>query len=781
MRRNPSRSRHTGIHRLKGVLALGATTVVLSLPALAQGINVFVDGNPVNFSGVPPVSQGGRVLVPLRGVFEALGAFVDFNKATNTIIATRGETRLQLTIGSRTAFINGNPVTLDVPASTQAGRTLVPLRFVGEAMGAKVDYNAMTRDIAITSGGTAPTPTPEPTPEPTPATPEPEPEPEPQPAEEIVSGSVVKVDTNQPATITIRTNNRNRTYELSRDAVVERKPLLSGGNTNNPRYGSITRLELAAIQTGESVEVTLDDANRVRRLTAMPQVHVAKVRSVTGGRIVLDDARGTVINIGNQVRFLNARGRETATPRLRAGDEVVLFVSPDTRVIYQVSAYRQDVDAANSRPIDDAYIPPQGDDDDDDDDDDEPTNNAGRPEITQVNHNAREALRAGATINVTVKGTPGMRGTFDLSNRAVNLPLQERRNRPGEYFGDYTIRRGDDVTAGRVTARLTTPNGEEITQQSVDDVTIDTIAPKVTDTDPRDRDQLDVAQPNITIEADDLGGSGLAPSTISITNGGQTFDVPATVTRRGLRAVSPRALSGRVDVTAEIRDEAGNVTTEAFSFTVRGDTELGAIRSIYHNANRALQTGDVITVDMTADEGGRATFDLVDENNRTVVQGVAMTEIKRGQYRGTYTITNRDTGMLKVVGRFRDVENKLTIRDANTSVEVLGGGELNAPEITTPVENDKVGTEVTVRGRALAGSTVEVAIRAEGVQYLVLNYARELGSAQTRVNKNGTWEIQFTNLPRPKNVSNLRYVIRATQMDSANRTSEETTVTVRPQ
>ena len=60
-------------------------------------------------------------------------------------------------------------------------------------------------------------------------------------------------------------------------------------------------------------------------------------------------------------------------------------------------------------------------------------------------------------------------------------------------------------------------------------------------------------------------------------------------------------------------------------------------------------------------------------------------------------------------------------------------------------------------------------------------YKEEVGTAQVRVRNNGTWETQSINLPAPRNVTGLRYVITATQTDNANRTSEATTVTVRPQ
>jgi hypothetical protein len=141
------------------VVALGsATGMNLSHQALAQdSISVTLNGQPINFGGVPPTQVGGRVLVPLRGVFEALGAQVDYDAASGTVFAARGNTQVQLLIGSTQATVNGQTRVLDVPAQARLGRTLVPLRFVSEAMGAQVNWNPGTRLVASPARPTSPT------------------------------------------------------------------------------------------------------------------------------------------------------------------------------------------------------------------------------------------------------------------------------------------------------------------------------------------------------------------------------------------------------------------------------------------------------------------------------------------------------------------------------------------------------------------------------------------------------------------------------------------------
>src|SRR5690349_9411416 len=106
-----------------------AGILMLAGIAASQSISVSVDGEPVRFSGVGPQKIEGRILVPLRGVMEKLGAYVTYQASTKTVVATRGDVDIQLTLGQRRATVNGKDVMLDVPAMEFRGSTLVPLRF----------------------------------------------------------------------------------------------------------------------------------------------------------------------------------------------------------------------------------------------------------------------------------------------------------------------------------------------------------------------------------------------------------------------------------------------------------------------------------------------------------------------------------------------------------------------------------------------------------------------------------------------------------------------------
>ncbi len=129
-----------------------------ALPALAAP-TVNLDGQQLSFD-VPPTIEDGRTLVPLRAIFEAMGAEVSWDQNTRTATAIKGDTTVVLQIGSTTPTINGQVKTLDVPAKIVNGRTLAPLRFVGEAFGGTVEWNQASQLISITAVPTSGTPPP---------------------------------------------------------------------------------------------------------------------------------------------------------------------------------------------------------------------------------------------------------------------------------------------------------------------------------------------------------------------------------------------------------------------------------------------------------------------------------------------------------------------------------------------------------------------------------------------------------------------------------------------
>ena len=123
----------------------------VNIPA-DRGIRVIVDRKTIDFQGPGPIMEGDRVMVPVRGVFEQMDGYVNWNADDQSVHGSRpGGHRFRIAIGSNTAFVNGQQQTLDTPPELRDGTTYVPLRFASEALGASVRWHPDTNTVSITT------------------------------------------------------------------------------------------------------------------------------------------------------------------------------------------------------------------------------------------------------------------------------------------------------------------------------------------------------------------------------------------------------------------------------------------------------------------------------------------------------------------------------------------------------------------------------------------------------------------------------------------------------
>ena len=115
-------------------------------------VTVTFNGEELEFD-VPPQIMNSRTMVPLRAIFEKMGAEVDWENDTQTVTATKGDTVVVLVIGDQFPTINGEVVEIDQPGVIVDSRTLAPLRFVAEAFGGEVDWIGETWTATITLAG----------------------------------------------------------------------------------------------------------------------------------------------------------------------------------------------------------------------------------------------------------------------------------------------------------------------------------------------------------------------------------------------------------------------------------------------------------------------------------------------------------------------------------------------------------------------------------------------------------------------------------------------------
>lgn len=126
--------------------------LVLSSATLAfaneNEISVYVEGQKVSFD-VPPQTINDRTMVPIRAIFEVMGATVNWDNATQTAICTKDNTVVKMTLNSKTEYINDVPYEMDVAPVIVDNRTLAPARYVAEAFGYFVNWDGNTKSVLI--------------------------------------------------------------------------------------------------------------------------------------------------------------------------------------------------------------------------------------------------------------------------------------------------------------------------------------------------------------------------------------------------------------------------------------------------------------------------------------------------------------------------------------------------------------------------------------------------------------------------------------------------------
>jgi hypothetical protein len=121
------------------VLEIGKKEILVSNKVSTIDVAPFID------------KSSGRTLVPVRFVSEALGFDVTYNEKTKEVTIKNNNTIILIKIGSKVATVNGKSVTLDVAPVIQNGRTFVPVRFISETMGLRVEWDSNTKRITITN------------------------------------------------------------------------------------------------------------------------------------------------------------------------------------------------------------------------------------------------------------------------------------------------------------------------------------------------------------------------------------------------------------------------------------------------------------------------------------------------------------------------------------------------------------------------------------------------------------------------------------------------------
>lgn len=430
---------------------ISAATLSGSL-AGAQSINVFVDGKPLLFQGTGAQRLNGRVMVPLRGIFEALGASVEWVPSTRTAIAQKGDIDLELTIGERIAKVNARDVLLDVPASVLNGSTMVPLRFIGEALKADVVWEGATQTVRITSlaeaPGSAPTATGVP---------------------EIASVTVKApawVRSGNPIEVTLTGS--------------------SGGTASFQIPGVVREVPMTEISAGKYVGTWSPDP--LKETTLSEAVVLAQLSIGTQQKLIQAGRTVSVDTLAPKVKNTLPEAGGTVGPKPSVGvvmDEVGSGLDPTTIKLTVAGVDRTAEASVSSGFL--TYVPAQ------------PlppgevkiqlsvADRAGNTlvhnwsftvadassVVKRVFHDGARALEPGDVLKVTMEGEKGGSARFSIGSKVVDRPMIE--STPGNYTGEYVIRKGDSFgPKDAITATLTTAAGKNYTVEAPEKLGVST-------------------------------------------------------------------------------------------------------------------------------------------------------------------------------------------------------------------------------------------------------------------------------------------------------------------
>ena len=131
---------------------LGAGSSALAAEG-TSGISVQLDGQTLAFTDAAPEARDGRTFLPVRAVFEAMGAQVSYDAATGAVTAARDGTTVTMTLGSTEASLTQDgvttPVVMDVAPYAHDNRTYVPVRFAAQAFGCIVGWDADDQTVIL--------------------------------------------------------------------------------------------------------------------------------------------------------------------------------------------------------------------------------------------------------------------------------------------------------------------------------------------------------------------------------------------------------------------------------------------------------------------------------------------------------------------------------------------------------------------------------------------------------------------------------------------------------
>lgn len=730
------------------ILGMAALLLLAGSGAQADPIQVVLNGKALTFAHTPPMQIKGSTLVPMRDIFEALGATVKFDKASQTVYGQKGATAIILPVGALEATVNGQPHTLPQPAQLIAGTTLVPLRFISESLGASVGWNPATSTVTIQTVdphlSTLPAP--------------------PVANNGVVTGQVTGLYTNTtPTKLTLRVGGQNTVVPLASNTIILRSS--SGQPATEVPLNAITPGDQVTIQRGADGVATI-----VTATFGEVKGTIVSIGTLANGNAALTLDSGRVVELTPDAP-ITFGGRKVALSDIKPYEKVVIRTNPANSLGYGVAV----VTAVNPDPNPPGQAPAAP----------APANplpaGASSVEVTSFTTDATKPLRAGDTLTATLAGTPGGKAVFSIPGVAEDIPMKETS--AGAYVGVYTVTKSASAARAAALGRLTAGGVTSALIQAPGTLTIDSQPPKLTDFGPSRDATVESQHPLIYAQFTDGDGVGIDPGSIKVILDGKDVTGDAAVTPSLFTDKPAEALaSGGHTVAVTVADKAGNTTTANWGFKV---STSKIVQSFTTNeiSGTAIGAGATIVLTLNAQPGGKATASI-----GTLAKSIPLHEADAGVYTGEYTVKAGDSIQnAPVTARFESRDGTVVTTSLSSGLTIAAGPP-PAPKILSPTDSNYVdaNTPLTVQGKAAPGSTVRVTVAYESKDLGgILPVTGQSASKDVVANKNGDWTAEALSLKVRSLFGGNRdtvFTITATELDAAgNPTTEAAKVTVRPQ
>jgi hypothetical protein len=498
------------------VVSVAATSQQAEKPVRAIAIEI--NGEPLD-TDTPAQVLGGRLLVPLRDVFNALG--ISVRREGDTITARLPTGSVSFSIGSSQATVNGKVVSLDAPVLERAGTVYAPLKLLVAAFGAQAVYDQHTDRVEIVSafigrnsaaeqqrsdGGTD------------------------------VQGVVSAIDNgSDPPSLTVVRSGTSRTISITSDA----KIWIEDVTIHSQLKGA-----LGDVRVGDAVHAILASDGRVVSVFDFYKSTSGTIAAAAPAAFVLENGRVVTPAQATEITLNSAPAHVSD---LHVGDFVTVRSNPESGELRQIVASRALAQQAATPP---------------------PTASAVTVAISSVELSTSRPLHAGESFAVLMHGTPGGHATFDIGDYLTGLGMDEKS--PGFYSGRFTIPDRFNVTQVPVYGNLSAGNASAPRTEAAQTLSAATTPPALGEVAPPSGQTVNNSRPSIFATYSTPTEIPIDPSSVTLSVNGH--DVTSSSTRsNGFITYSPGVdiPDGPVTVVVRVSDTAGNTATKSWTFAIK--------------------------------------------------------------------------------------------------------------------------------------------------------------------------------------------------------------------